>query len=463
VSGASPPADPAALGVAEAARLLHARRLSPVELVRACLERIERLDRRLNVFITVTAEAALAEARAAEAELARGRSRGPLQGIPVALKDLVETGGVRTTAASAAFADRIPERDAEVVRRLRAAGAVIIGKLNLHELGYGASSVIGYFGAVRNPWDPGRTAGGSSSGAAVAVACGFCPGAVGTDTGGSIRQPAAFCGITGLKPSYGRVSVRGVMPLAPSYDHVGPLARSAEDAALLLGVMAGPEPVADYGTALVESVERVAALRIGIARAHFFSELDPEITIALEEAIAVLRTLTAEVREVAVPAYTDTTLLRAEAWAEHRERALRTPALLQPETLRRLRVGADVGPAAVGEARRQLAELRRRAREPFEEVDLVVTPTVAVPPFPVANPPEATANLRERELLTLRNTRPFNALGLPTVSIPCGFTAAGLPVGMQLTGAPGDDLAVLRLAHAYQVATGWHLRRPPLP
>ena len=201
MSGASPPADPAALGVAEAARLLHARRLSPVELVRGCLERIERLDRRLNAFITVTTEAALAEARAAEAELARGRSRGPLQGIPVALKDLVETGGVRTTAASAAFADRIPERDAEVVRRLRAAGAVILGKLNLHELAYGASSVIGHFGAVRNPWDPGRTAGGSSSGAAVAVACGLCPAAVGTDTGGSIRQPAAFCGITGLKPA----------------------------------------------------------------------------------------------------------------------------------------------------------------------------------------------------------------------------------------------------------------------
>jgi len=453
--------DLADLDLAEASRRVQARRVSPVDLTRACLERIERLDDRLNAFITVTAEEALAHARSAEAEIASGRYRGPLHGIPIALKDLIDQAGVRTTGASALFADRIAARDAEVTARLRGAGAVFLGKLNLHELAYGASSVVGHFGAVRNPWDAGRTAGGSSSGAAAAVACGLCYGAVGSDTGGSIRQPAAFCGIVGLKPTYGLVSVRGVIALAPSYDHVGPMTRSVADAALMLGAMAD---VPDYLTdatadAALDGAER---LRVGVARAHFFEALDPEIAAALETALDVVRGLTAELREVAVPAVVDTTLFRAEAWAEHKGRAARTPELFQPETLRRVLAAAELDPAGVAEAGRQLTALRRGAAAHFETIDVLITPTTAIPPFPVADPPAPISDLRALELASLRNTRPFNALGLPTISVPCGFTSSGLPIGMQISAAPGDEASVLRLAHAYERATRGLRRRPEL-
>jgi aspartyl-tRNA(Asn)/glutamyl-tRNA(Gln) amidotransferase subunit A len=442
------------LSLAEAARRLRARGVSPVDLTRACLERIERLDPGLNAFIAVTAETALAEARRAENELARGEARGPLHGIPVAVKDLVDVAGVPTTGASAAFLDHVPERDAEVTARLRAGGAVLLGKLNLHELAYGASSVVGHFGMVRNPWAPGRTAGGSSAGAAVALACGLCYGAVGTDTGGSIRQPASFCGIVGLKPTFGRVSVRGVLPLAHSYDHVGPMTRSAEDAALMLGVMC------DGGDAAIDPSIDARRLRIGVAREHFFAELDPEVARALEGALAVLGGLASAPREVSIPALTDTTIFRAEAWEQHGELALRHPELLQPETLRRVLAGREVDPVALAEARATLAGLRKAARELFANVDVVVTPTTPSPAFAVEEPPAETPDLRALELVSLRNTRPFNALGAPAISIPCGFTADGRPIGMQLAGAPGAEASVLALAQAYQGATEWHSRRP---
>jgi aspartyl-tRNA(Asn)/glutamyl-tRNA(Gln) amidotransferase subunit A len=384
----------------------------------------------------------------------------------MALKDLADTAGVRTTAGSGVFKDRVPTQDAEVVRRLRSAGAVLLGKLNLHEFAYGGSSVISYFGPVPNPWVPDYSSGGSSSGSAVAVAAELCYGALGSDTGGSIRQPAAYCGIVGLKPTYGRVSTRGVIPLAWSLDHLGPMTRTVRDAALMLQAMAGYDPedtastdtaVSDYGGAL--SVE-TSSLRIGIARAPFYEGLHPEIQEATDAALSVLRKLTASQREVEIPASNDTSVLRAEAYAYHQEHAAKTPELYQPETLRRIRGGAEIGTVTYVNARRQLDRLRRSTPRMFDTVDLLITPTTPAPPFTISELLADGDQLRAKEVITLRNTRPFNILGLPTISVPSGFTRAGLPIGMQITGGPGEEATVLRLAHAYERATDWHRRRP---
>jgi aspartyl-tRNA(Asn)/glutamyl-tRNA(Gln) amidotransferase subunit A len=455
--------------LAEASDLVRAKKVSPVELVRGCLERIERLDPRLNSFITVTAESALAEARAAEADVRQGRAKGPLHGIPVALKDLVDTAGVRTTAGSNVFKDRVPTEDAEVVRRLKAAGAVLLGKLNLHEFAYGGSTVVSAFGPVRNPWSLEHVAGGSSAGSAAAVAAGLCYGAIGSDTGGSIRQPAAYCGIVGLKPTIGRVSTRGVVPLAWSLDHVGPMTRSVRDAALMLQAMAGADP-GDVGCSSLPVPDYTAALggkpplRLGIPRAVFYEALDPEVRAAVEAALRVLGSLGASERDVALDPGNEASfaVLRAEAWAYHEPMVARRPELYQPETLRRIRGGEQVTTSAYIGARRALEALRRSTQAVFDTVDLLVTPTTPVPPPAIADLLANIDDLRAKEVLTLRNTRPFSALGLPTISVPCGFTSAGLPIGLQITGAAGHEAGVLALAHAYEQATDWHTRRPPL-
>jgi len=462
------------LTLSEASQLVHAKKISPVELTRACLGRIEQLNPKLNVFITVTADSALAEARAAEGEIHRGHWKGPLHGIPLALKDLLDTAAVRTTAASGLFKDRVPTEDAEVVRRLKAAGAVLLGKLNLHEFAYGGSSVISYFGPVRNPWEPDYCAGGSSAGSAAAVAAELCFGALGTDTGGSIRQPAGYCGIVGLKPTYGRVSTRGVIPLAWSLDHVGPMARTVKDVALMLQVIAGYDagdtnsidlPVPDF----VRSIgDGISSLRLGIPHAYFYEGLDPEIEAAMVAALSVLQSLTASQHDIALLAAKDDPSVMdvygivfiAEAYAYHREYISKTPELYQPETLNRIRAGADVGTPLYIQSRRQLAHIRRSVSRVFDTVDLAVTPTAVVPPFTIANLLSDPATLRSKELLMLRNTRPINALGLPAISIPCGFTRAGLPIGMQIIGPSGGEATVLRLAYAYEQATDWHNRHP---
>ena len=456
------------LSLAEASRLVRSREVSPVELTQACLDRIAALDAKLNAFITVTAEAALAQAREAEAAVQAGEWKGPLHGIPIGLKDLADTAGVRTTAASGLFKDRVPTQDAEVVRRLKVAGAVILGKLNMHEFAYGGSSVISYFGPVPNPWVPAYSSGGSSSGSAVAVAAELCYGALGSDTGGSIRQPAAFCGIVGLKPTYGRVSTRGIVPLAWSLDHVGPLTRTVRDAALLLQAMAGydPEDTASTDTAVPDFAGALevatSPLRVGVVGAELGQGLHPEVQAALDAAVSVLRTLAASLREVELPAAGDTTILRAEAHAYHQRSAAESPERYQPETLRRIRGGAEVSAAAYVLARRQLDRARRSTPRLFETVDLLVTPTTPVPPPTIAELLADPDQIRAKEMVTLRNTRPFNLLGLPTISVPCGFTTAGLPIGLQITGRAGDEATVLRLAHAYEQATEWHRRRPPV-
>ena len=451
--------------ISELAPRLRERAISPVEITRACLERIEKLNPALNAFITVTAESALAEARAAEAEILRGDWRGPLHGVPVALKDLIDTAGVRTTSASAMHKDRVPERDAEVVRRLRQAGAVIIGKNNLHEFAYGGSSLISYFGDVHNPWDVGHIAGGSSGGSAAAVAAGLVYAAIGTDTAGSIREPSALCGCVGLKPTYGRVSSRGVIPLSLSLDHVGPLTATVADAAIVLQAIAGYDAaditsadvaVADYVGALREDAK---SLRVGVPREYFFDDLDPEVASAMEHALRGIQKLVADIKEVELNVPTDRTLQAAEAYAYHAENVARTPDLYQAETVRRIRSGEAVTAAVYIQRRRELEEARRSIAHVFADVDLLVLPTMPMPAPAIADLKADPAALRPAELKLLRNTRPFNVWGLPAISVPSGFTQSGLPIGLQIAGPHWREDLVLRLAHAYEQATEWHKRR----
>ncbi|MBI3478271.1 MAG: amidase [Acidobacteria bacterium] len=452
--------------IQELSRQIRDRSLSPVELTRNCLQRVESLNPKLNAFITVLADSALADARRAEAEIQSGHNRGPLHGIPLGLKDIVDTAGVRTTAASALFKDRIPPEDAEVVRRLREAGAIILGKQNLHEFAYGGSCMVSFFGEVHNPWDTARITGGSSGGSAASVAAGMGIAAIGTDTAGSIRLPAAYCGLVGLKATHGRVSARGVIPLSWSYDHVGPIAASVHDAAAMLQVLAGYDPadpasvdmaVPDYTVA----IDRVPTkLRIGIPRAFFFEALHSEVAAAIDKAIEVFRGLRVEIREVKLDVPTDRTLSSAEAYAFHEPFVAKTPELYQAATLGRIQSAANTSAAAALRARRELDAERHSIRKIFDEVDILLTPAVPVPPPAIADLKAKPETLRPAELLMLRNTRPFNVWGLPTISIPCGFTSDKLPIGLQLAAAPWREELILQVASAYEKATDWHTRTP---
>jgi aspartyl-tRNA(Asn)/glutamyl-tRNA(Gln) amidotransferase subunit A len=433
--------------------------VSPVEVTRSCLEKIERLNPGLNAFITVSAETALKEAQEAEKEIARGEWRGPLHGVPIALKDLVDTAGVRTTAASGLYKERVPTADAEIVRRLRQAGAVIIGKNNLHEFAYGGSSMVSYYGEVRNPQDQKRIAGGSSGGSAAAVAAGMVCAAIGTDTAGSIREPAALCGCVGLKPTYGRVSSRGVIALSPSLDHVGPITRNAEDAAIVLQAIAGYDaaditsvdvPIADYSSSLSESTK---TMRVGIPRKFFYEDLNEEVARAVENALQVMRSVVKDVKEVTLEVPTDRALQAAESFALHAENLQKGSELYQPETLRRIRSGENVSVAEYIRGRREMKEARRNIPAVFGEVDLLVTPTTPIVPPAIEDLKKDPAALRPAELTLLRNTRPFNVWGLPAISIPCGTTKNGLPVGLQIAGPHWREELVLRLAHAFEQAS----------
>ena len=441
------------------------KEISPVEITQACLAQIERLNSQLNAFITVLAESALAEARTAEEEIARGQWRGPLHGIPIAVKDLIDTAGVRTTSASALHKDRIPTEDAVVVRKLREAGAVIIGKNNLHEFAYGGSSLVSYFGDIRNPWDQERIPGGSSGGSAACIPAGMAYAAIGTDTAGSIREPAALCGCVGIKATYGRVSTRGVIPLSTSLDHVGPLASSVEDAAIVLQAIAGYDsadicsaqlPVADYVGVLKQGARK---LRVGVPHQYFFEELDPEVASAIEHALTGIATLVESVKEVRLEVPTDRRLQAAESYAYHAGNIAKNPELYQAETLRRIRTGEKITAAGYIEQRRELEWARRNIGAVFAEVDLLVAPTTPMPAPSIQELKSSPDALRPAELKLLRNTRPFNVWGLPAISLPCGFTQAGLPIGLQIAGPHWREDLVLRLAHAYEEATAWHRRK----
>ena len=450
--------------IREASVLLRSGKVSPVELTRECLTRIEKLNPVLNAFITITADSAMAEARRAETEITRGEWRGPLHGIPLALKDLIDTAGVLTTAASAVFKERIPAEDAEVTRRLKQAGAILLGKQNLHEFAYGGSSLVSYFGDVHNAWNPEHIAGGSSGGSATAVAAGMCYGAIGTDTAGSIREPASLCGVVGLKPTFGAVSTRGVIPLSQSLDHVGTIARTVEDAAIIFQAIAKETDVVQgWGSASPVRIEDPPAhkLRIAVPRKFFCEELDPEVTSAFEQALTVLSTMS-DISEINLEVPTDRTLQKAESYAYHCEFVRQSPELYQPETLRRIRTGEGISPEDAARCKRELQEARKQIASVFNDVDLLITPTTPTP-APVISELKANPDLlRPRELVLLRNTRPMNVWGLPAISVPCGFTQSGLPIGLQIIGPHGGESEVLQLAHAYEQATAWHQHLPNL-
>lgn len=444
------------LSIAQAADLLRRKQISPVDLTTSCLARIEQIDPTLNAFITVMHDSALVQAREAEEEIRRGSWRGPLHGIPIGLKDLIDTAGVRTTCGSALFQDRVPTEDAEVVRRLKHAGAVLIGKQNMQEFAYGGTSASSHFGPVHNPCDVDRVAGGSSGGSAAAVAAGMCFGAIGTDTGGSIREPAAFCGIVGLKATYGRVSARGVFPLSPSLDHVGPLCRNVVDAALLLEAIAGYDK---FDTASVDfpvdSYNEPLALRtkprLGVVRRPFFESLDPEIESAMNAALKQLATLSSEILEVDLPP-APAAVQGPEVYAVHAKYFTESPELYRPWIQERLKQAACVGTVAYIEARQELDRLRRSVGEIFSKVDLLITPTTPVPPITIEEAMKMSPDPVGE--LWLRNTRPFNAYGFPTISIPCGFTRAGLPIGLQISGPNFSERSLLSFASVFEQSRG---------
>jgi aspartyl-tRNA(Asn)/glutamyl-tRNA(Gln) amidotransferase subunit A len=439
------------------------RELSPVEVTQAQMARIAKVDPALHAFVTLTADRALADARAAEAALARGDAR-PLLGIPIAHKDIYCTRGIRTTGGSALLADWVPDQDATCVRRWQEAGVVLMGKLITHEFAFGLQFPGHRFPAARNPWNLDHVPGGSSSGSGAALAAGLVHGATGSDTGGSIRGPAAFCGIVGLKPTYGRSSRAGVLTLSWTLDHTGPMARTVEDCAYLMQPFAGHDPadpassrapVGDYVAALGRDVR---GLKIGVPRNYFFEGVDTEIVQAFEEAMATLKRLGAEVRDVRIPSMDAThsflLILIAEAYAYH-ERDLREHPELYGDVLReRLMAGALVTAAEYTQAQRIRAQICAETAAVLRDVDVLATPTTPKPatPFAVAHDPELG--------FPRSNMPPFNITGLPTLALPCGFSPTGLPLSLQLAGRPFDEETVLRVGHAYEQATPWHTRRP---
>ncbi len=431
--------------VAETAELVRKRAVSSVELVGECLEVIERQNPLLNAFITVTTDSALREAQQAEEEIQSGNWRGPLHGIPIGLKDLIDTAGVRTTAGSAVFRDRVASEDAGVVKKLKSAGAVLIGKHNLHEFAYGGSSLVSHFGPVRNPVNPEFIAGGSSGGSAAAVASGMCYGAIGTDTAGSIREPAALCGVVGLKPSYDLVGTQGIIPLSRSLDHAGPITRTVEDAAILLDVIAEGNGV--YRKSLKT---RIGDLVLGIPKSFFFEDLDNDIAAAVQTALNTLTTLVSSVREVDFPVNTDRILQSYESYDYHRATVASSPELYDPETLRRLRSGEAVPEAEYRLALADLQKTRAQMADKFREIDLLVTPTTPIPAPRISELMRDPALLRPAELMLLRNTRPVNVWGLPAISVPCGTTRQGLPIGLQLVAPAGGEVRMLQAAYEYE-------------
>ncbi|MGH7367934.1 MAG: amidase [Candidatus Rokuibacteriota bacterium] len=460
----------------ELARLVAAKAVSPVEVVQAHLDRIAALDGTLKSYITVMGDSALRAAKAAEAAVMARETLGPLHGVPVGLKDLYCTKGVKTTGGSRLLGEWAPAEDATVVTRLAAAGSIVLGKLNMHEFAYGPEGLNVHYGTAWNPWDrvTHRICGGSSSGSGAAVAAGLCPGALGSDTGGSIRIPSSLCGLTGIKPTYGRVSRAGVLPLAWSLDHVGPMCRSAADCALMLGAMAGYDPrdpstsvlpVPDYATALTGQVR---GLRIGLLRRSFLESAGAPQRQAIEQAVKTLEGLGASIRDVTLEqmryaAGVVAAVISVEAYAYHEAWLKTRGAEYGPDVRERLLVGAFVSGADYVKGQRARRLIRDEVDQVLGGVDVLIAPTVPIAATPVGAR-EADVDGRSQPIRPslIRYTRPFNASGHPAASVPCGFTSDGLPIGMQVVGRSFDEATVLRVADAYQRVTDWRTRRPPL-
>jgi aspartyl-tRNA(Asn)/glutamyl-tRNA(Gln) amidotransferase subunit A len=447
---------------------LRSGELRSLELTKTYLDRIERYDGAIRSYITVCADSALEQAAAAEAALERGGQPLPLHGLPIALKDNIDTAGVRTTAGSRFFADTVPVADSEVARRLREAGAVLIGKTVLHEFAFGATTQNPHHGACRNPWDLDRVPGGSSGGSGAALGADLAAAALGTDTGGSVRIPAALNGVSGLRPSSGRVSIRDVFPITWSFDTVGPMARSVTDVAALLAVLQGYDP-ADPSSVDQPPCDAVAAtgrgiegLRVGIAGGYYQEDVDAEIVTLVLEAAEVLERLGATVVEVDLPGAAEVfdatnLIIRAEAYGIHRERLATQPELFGEDVRRRLLLGEPVTGAEYGEYRQRVRVWRRTLESSFERLDAMLTPaagTVA----PRADDSETIETTRRLARLTYG----FSAAGVPALVVPCGLSSGGLPVGLQLVAPWWAEETLLSLGAAYQRETDWHLRRPEL-
>ena len=453
------------LTITKVVPLIRQRQLSPVELTKALLARIERLQPALNAFITVTPDLALKQARQAEKEISKGRYRGVLHGIPITIKDLFYTAGIRTTAGSKILRNFVPTENAIVVDRMREAGTILLGKTNLHEFAFGATNVNPHYGPVHNPWDLGRISGGSSGGSAAAVSAGLCLASLGTDTGGSIRLPVAACGIVGLKPTFDLVPTNGVIPLSFTLDHVGPLCRCVEDAALMLGVMAGAGARSPIG--LRRSGKGIRNLRVGVPKNYYFDRLQREVRHRVLAAHAALEKMGAKIQEVKLEGIQETANLVAdiifpEALAFHWKWINKRPGDYGEDL--RTRMQDRMAQTAVT----YLRALRKRRgyaesfRKVMESVDVLAVPTIAIV-APRITDQEVKIG-RSKEIVRaalLRLTFPGNLSSLPAISLPCGFSREKMPIGLQLIGRPFDEATLLRVALEYEQSTPWHKMFPP--
>jgi aspartyl-tRNA(Asn)/glutamyl-tRNA(Gln) amidotransferase subunit A len=433
------------------------------DAVEGFLATIECYDGPLSSFITVTSELARGDALRIDATRAEGKKL-PLDGFVVAVKDNIDVEGVPTTAGSHFFRDYVALADAEVARRLRSGGAIIVGKANLHELAFGGTTDNPFYGTCRNPWDPDYSPGGSSGGSAVALAIDACVASLGTDTGGSIRIPSGYCGVSGLRPTFGSVSTRGTIPLSRSFDAVGPMARNVRDIATMFEVMAShdrdnPGSVEPPRARAAADTDDLRGLRIGVARPFFFDDLDPEVGEAIERAVEVLRDLGATVFDTQVPGAAEAGEIKnpivfAEAYELYRERLAERPDCITDDTRAKIERGKDVTGADIARARERMARYQRRLERSFAHVDVVLTPVTRSPAPPAAAPETSIADL-------VRCTYPWALGHVPALAIPCGFSKRGLPIGLQLAARRWNERALFRTGIAYQRVTDWHRRRPP--
>ena len=460
------------LSAGQLARLIRKKEISPVEVIKAYLARIEALEPKLNSFITLMSEQARNDARKAEKEIQKGRYLGPLHGIPFGLKDLYYVKGIRNTSGSKIFDNFIPDFDSTVAIRLKAAGAILLGKLNLHPFAYGVTGENEEYGHMHNPWNQALIAGGSSGGSASAVASGECPLAMGSDTGGSIRIPGAFCGLVGFKPTYGRISRYGMTALAWSQDHPGPITHTVEDCALIMNAISGYDPndptsanlpVPNFTKALTG---RIKGLRIGVVKEFIEAPIESQVKECVLKAIDKMSELGVSISEVSWPLYRyamaiASTIQMAEATAYYSKLIREDASKIYPPVRLRLEAGIFISATDYIQAQRARLLFYRQSLDLLKEVDILASPTVPVTAFPIGT---TTLKIGDQHLnvvsLLTQFTRPFNLNGFPAITVPCGFSNDGLPIGLQLAGRPFDEEIVLRAAHAYEQTTEWHSRRP---
>jgi aspartyl-tRNA(Asn)/glutamyl-tRNA(Gln) amidotransferase subunit A len=459
------------LTLATAAGLIRRKELSSVELTEAVLGRVARLNDRMRAFITVTADRAMDRARTADRESMEGRTIGPLHGVPVSLKDLYDTKGIPTTAGSKVFASRVPAEDGTVVQKMKEAGAVVIGKANLHEFAYGVTTINPHYGTARNPWNPDYISGGSSGGSASAVAMSMGFGSLGSDTGGSIRIPASVCGIVGLKPTYGRCSLHGVVPLSWSMDHPGPMGQTVEDVALLLGVIAGYDPADPFSqnkpvpAYLAALSGNIKGLRIGVPRLYFFDDLAAEVEAAIQAALKTLTRLGANVVDIHLPSAPLqrgiwSQIASPEAFSYHEKFLEAHGPEYGTDVRSRIEVGRLLLSIDYVRAQRARTLMKEECQKALQSVDVIVVPSLPITPPRIDQTTVQRGSVKEPTGVALtRCTRHFNVIGFPAISIPCGFTANGLPIGMQIAGRAFDEATVLRAAHAYEQDARWFERR----